>query len=259
MGTSRSATSAITTGMGRSPGLAGSRRACACSHATAASARMTSDARILSADIGGAWCDDNAGEMHYGDPCVVLPPVADPLLLTLLLPLAFTAAVVVDGVTVVGGVTSGTFEALLVKPPLAAGGEATGATGVVDSGVAGSDGRITAVVPAPLPALAALAAPGHGGHAVDAGIASAGKTPAVLVDAPADDAAPVAFGTPRMAPVPLVCARTIALDEKHATVSKQLRSVIASAFVCTRCSTLRLLTQSSSKESARNGSATART
>jgi len=220
--------------------------------------------------------------MHYGDPCVVLPPVADPLLLTLLLPLAFTAAVVVDGVTVVGGVSSGTFEALLVKPPLAAGGEATGATGVVDSGVAGSDGRITAVVPAPLPALAALAAaadgtlgasappdalmesvalgaPGHGGHAVDAGIASAGKTPAVLVDAPADDAAPVAFGTPRMAPVPLVCARTIALDEKHATVSKQLRSVIASAFVCTRCSTLRLLTQSSSKESARNGSATART
>ena len=222
--------------------------------------------------------------MRSSDHCVAVPLVV-PLVLPLAAPpldvplpldgpapaaalLAFAAAagaaVTALVVTVAVGVTSGCDAVAFVSPPLAAGGDATGAIGVVDSGAAGFDGKMTAVVPAPdaepaaladaggtlgasappdaLMVSVALGVPGQGGHAGDSGIAPAGSTPAVLVDAPAADVAPVADGTPRMAPVPLVCARAPTLQDPHATNTASPRSVIACG-VCTRRSTLRLLTR----------------
>jgi hypothetical protein len=167
----------------------------------------------------------------------------------LLAPAAAGAVVAVDEVAaVVGATTAGGVAVPAVKPELPAGGAATGAIGVVDNSAAGLVGRITAVVPAPVAALGALGvvvggalgacappvalmlnvalgAPGHGGHALDSGVGDAGRTPAVLVEAPAAGAAPVATGTPRIAPVPLVCARATALHDESMASSKHPRSV----------------------------------
>ena len=159
-----------------------------------------------------------------------VPPVAPP----------------VDGVTTGGSTPE-------VNPLLDAGGAPTGAIGVVDNSAAGSAGGRTAVVPAPEAALGvidvegalgacappdafvdnvALGAPGHGGHDVDSGAGPAGNTPAVLVDDPAAEVAPDATGTPRIAPVPLVCARPATGHKINTTVKLQRRNVIHASGAC---------------------------
>jgi hypothetical protein len=95
-----------------------------------------------------------------------------------------------------------------------------GALGVVVGGALGA-----CAPPVALMLSVALGAPGQGGHAVDSGIGDAGRTPAVLVEAPAAGEAPVATGTPRIAPVPLVCACTTALHDKSMASSKHPRSI----------------------------------
>jgi len=153
-----------------------------------------------------------------------------------------------------GAVTAG-FAAPLVRPLVADGGDATGAIGVVENGAAGSAGVSTAVVPVPLAALGAVAvevggalgacappeafvvsvadgAPGHSGHAVDSGVGPAGRTPAVVVDEPAPEVAPVATGAPRIAPVPLVCARAWAPHDPNAAISSHPLGFMGSSGAC---------------------------